>query len=334
MLQYQDLLRKIVASDASAEYRNGVRTSAFNQHLEFDLREGFPLVTIKKTNANRSFDEMLMFIRGDCNIKNMTYPDTWAPWALEKDYPDNPTYATKGDIGAIYGREYRYATNSHVPIRQLYYKSPEFGIAPDVDATLRLRHGDDFYDANKRDIQYDYVSRHVDQLWELVQGLKINPHSTRHRIAVYSPEYRPDESLTPKVNVLRGKGALTACNVFQQYTVRKIDGKLHVSLHITQASSDALIGLPHNIAQFAMLLSVIAKEVDMVPHMLYINIGDAHIYNNQINTTDDLSILCRKPKALSQLLIAPDASIWDLKLDDLRIVNYMSYPFMKFNVEV
>jgi thymidylate synthase len=120
--------------------------------------------------------------------------------------------------------------------------------------------------------------------------------------------------------------------VFQQYTTIPYGDTHKLSLHITQASQDLLVGGPYNYAQFAMLLSIVAKEVGMVPDKLFINIGDAHIYANQLSALKESDLLGRRPRKLSTLLINPKADIWDLKHDDFTIVNYSNSPFVKLIV--
>lgn len=323
MHQYLELIQRVIDEGVTNEYRNGGRRSVFNHNLEFDLSIGFPLVTVKETNYKAAFDEMLWFLSGSTNINDLAYPNTWKAWALEKNTMinnnDYTSEARKGSIGPIYGHEYRRASNNGIVVKEEYNTKPELAIAPDIAMQRDLTD----YDACLK-----YAQNTVDQLWELVNNLKNNPHSTRHRIAVYSPATAPDEKLTPKENVARGKGSLTACTVFQQYTV--CNGKL--ALHITIASSDVLIGLPYNIAQFALLLSIIAREVNLQPGMLYINIGDAHIYSDQLTALDESNILYLEPRYIPELVIEDSFNIWDSDPSMLHVVGYMPHPFVKLNV--
>ena len=308
MYQYINLVKDCLANGITRTYRNGDRQSVFSKHLTFDLSDGFPLVTIKKTHYRAAFDEILWMLSGSTNINGLKYKQTWKQWS----YKDN--------IGPIYGHSYRHYPNKGVPIRKEYLDHPDRGIAPDVDVP-----------GNK---QYSYLCDNVDQLWELIRNLKETPTSSRHRMAIYNPGTVPDNSLTPTENVEYGKGALTACNVFQQYTTIPYEDTYKLSLHITQASSDILIGLCYNIAQFALLLSIIAKEVNMVPDKLYIGIGDAHIYANQLSTLEESNLLSRTPRGLSSLSINPDVSIWSLKHDDFLVTDYKPHTFVKLPVSL
>lgn len=331
MQEYMELVTRILDDGETAKYRNGDRRSVFGESLVFDLADGFPLVTIKKTHYKAAFDEMLWMLSGKTNIKYLRYPKTWEQWALKQSDIDKTTMAypmgSVGSIGPIYGSEYRYATNNSVPVKRAYFDDPKSGVAPDVLARLKKSHGD-WYDTHERAVLLEHLDTYIDQVWELIQGIKNNPHSTRHRIQVYSPESKPDESLTPQENIMRGKGSLTACNISQIYTVSK--GKL--SLHITQASSDVLIGLPYNIAQFALLLELIARETDLIPGKLHMTLIDAHIYADQLTALDESGLLFNEPKALPSLVIEDSFDIWYPNQDKLHMSGYISHPFVKIPV--
>jgi thymidylate synthase len=158
------------------------------------------------------------------------------------------------------------------------------------------------------------------QITKLVTSIKTNPDSRRHFVSAWNVWDLPDESMSPQDNVSNGKMALAPCHPFFQCYVA--NGKL--SLHFYMRSSDALIGLPFNIAGYALLTHLLAQQCDLDVGELIYSCGDAHIYNNHFEQVK--LQLSRNPLPLPNLVIKrkPD-DIFSYALDDFELVGYERY---------
>jgi len=146
----------------------------------------------------------------------------------------------------------------------------------------------------------------------------------------------PFEDLAPAHNVLLGRGALAPCHVYQQYMVslpKQPDGKLRLSLHLTQRSSDFAIGLPVNIAQYSLLLSMIAQCVDMEPYQFHWCGVDVHLYSNHLSVVDRQ--LRREPLPLPRLWLNPEIKdLYAFTADDIRLDGYTAHGRIQYPIAV
>ena len=169
----------------------------------------------------------------------------------------------------------------------------------------------------------------IDQISELVKTIKSNPDSRRMLISAWNPSVLPDTSISFSENVKNGKAALPPCHAFFQFYVA--ENKLSCQLY--QRSADVFLGVPFNIASYALLTHMIANVCDLEVGDFIHTFGDAHIYNNH---TDQINLqLERKPKKLPTLKINRNvSSIFDFKYEDFEFLNYEFHPHIKGLVSV
>jgi thymidylate synthase len=161
----------------------------------------------------------------------------------------------------------------------------------------------------------------IDQVANLIAGLRSNPNSRRHIINAWNVAYLPDEKKSPVANAQAGKMALPPCHVMYQFWVA--DGKL--SCMLTQRSGDTFLGIPYNCASVAFLTHMVAQQCDLEPGEIVHSIGDMHLYSNHIEQAK--LQLSREPRPLPRLVIKrKPASIFDYKFDDFAIEGYDPHP--------
>ena len=269
--------------------RTGTGTiSYFGYQMRFDLSEGFPLLTTKKTHFASVAKELLWFISGDTNIQWLVQNNVriWNEWPY-RDY-------TKSD-------DYQGETMS------------EFIEKVKTDDDFARKHGDlgPVYGKQWRDFGG------VDQLKDVIDQIKNNPSSRRIILSAWNPPYIDQMALPP-------------CHAFMQFYVSD-DGKL--SLQLYQRSADIFLGVPFNIASYALLLMMIAKICDLEPGDFVHSFGDAHIYNNHMDAIQEQ--LAREPKQLPKLIIhGEQTSIDDFKYEDFELEGYDPHPLIRGKVSV
>lgn len=175
----------------------------------------------------------------------------------------------------------------------------------------------------------NWDSKGIDQISELIETLKTNPNSRRMLISAWNPSVLPDTSKSFAENVANGKVALPPCHAFFQFYVA--DGKLSCQLY--QRSADIFLGVPFNIASYALLVLMIAQVTDLQPGEFIHTFGDAHIYNNHI---EQLQLqLTREPRKLPKMILNPEVkNIFDFKFEDFTLVDYDPHPHIKGVVAV
>lgn len=288
MKQYLDLCRFVLENGNKREDRTNTGTiSYFGYQMRFDLSEGFPLLTTKKTYFKAIVHELLWFISGSTNIKYLVDNNVkiWNEWPYENfknsnDYQgetleefvekikNDSQFAKKhGELGPVYGKQWR-----------------------------------DF--------------NGVDQLRELITSLKNNPNSRRHIINAWNASQIEQMALPP-------------CHMMVQFYVQ--DNKLSAQLY--QRSADIFLGVPFNIASYALFVYMIAQVCNLEVGEFIHTIGDAHIYLNHI---DQIKLqLERTPLPLCNLVLNPEITEIDqFKFEDIRIENYQSHPSIKGEISV
>lgn len=157
----------------------------------------------------------------------------------------------------------------------------------------------------------------VDQLSELIEQIKTTPNSRRLIVSAWNVADLPDETISPQDNVRIGKMALAPCHAFFQFYVA--DGKLSCQLY--QRSADIFLGVPFNIASYALLTMMIAQVTGLQPGEFIHTLGDAHLYSNHLEQVD--TQLARTPHPLPQMKLNPAVkSIFDFGFDDFELINY------------
>ena len=169
----------------------------------------------------------------------------------------------------------------------------------------------------------------IDQISELVETIKTNPDSRRMIISAWNPSVLPDTSVSFEENVAKGKAALPPCHAFFQFYVS--DGKLSCQLY--QRSADIFLGVPFNIASYALLTMMLAQVTDLGYGDFVHTFGDAHIYSNHM---DQIRLqLSRDPRPLPQMILNPEVkNIFEFTFKDFNLVNYNPHPHIKGAVSV
>jgi thymidylate synthase len=170
----------------------------------------------------------------------------------------------------------------------------------------------------------NWNSEEIDQIKEVVATLKDNPNSRRMLISAWNPSVLPDTSKSFSENVANGKAALPPCHAFFQFYVA--DGKLSCQLY--QRSADIFLGVPFNIASYALFTMMMAQACGYAAGDFIHTFGDAHIYNNHM---DQVALqLSRDPKPLPKMVLNPEIkNIFDFKFEDFTLVDYNPHPHIK-----
>lgn len=179
----------------------------------------------------------------------------------------------------------------------------------------------------------------LDQIQEIVETLKSNPNSRRMLVSAWNPSVLPDNSKTFSENVANGKAALPPCHAFFQFYVSPPspeegeNAKPKLSLQLYQRSADIFLGVPFNIASYALFTMMMAQVCGYRPGDFIHTFGDAHIYNNHIEQVE--LQLSREPRKLPVMKINPDVKdIFSFKFEDFSLENYDPHPHIKGKVAV
>ena len=169
----------------------------------------------------------------------------------------------------------------------------------------------------------------LDQLAQLIDDLKNNPDSRRHIITAWNPALLPDTSISPAENAAMGKQALPPCHTLFQFYV--LNGRLSCQLY--QRSADIFLGVPFNIASYALFTMMIAQVCDLELGEFIHTFGDAHLYLNHSEQVDEQ--LSRAPLALPVMKINPEvSSIFDFTFDDFELQGYQSHAHISAPISV
>ena len=301
MKQYHDLLHDILNTGEVRDDRTGVGTiSVFARQLRFDLRKTFPAITTKKLAWKSCVGELLWFLEGSSDERRLAeitygYRDTskvtiWTPNALAGYWKPKAKYM--GDLGRVYGVQWRNWRKHDLQC--------DFGKAWNADA--------------------DRVATNmssIDQIKNLIDGLKNNPNGRRHILSAWNVSELDEMALPP-------------CHVMSQYYVSK-NGEL--SCHMYQRSVDVFLGLPFNIASYALLTHMLAQVCDLKVGELIISTGDTHIYKDHIEQVNEQ--LQREAYPEPTLWLNPEVKDIDkFTMDDIKLINYQSHDTIKAKMAV
>ena len=264
MKQYLDVLKDIMENGQDANNRTGIYArKVFGRQMRFDLSEGFPLVTTKKTYLRAIIHELIWLLSGNTNIKylhdnNVTIWDEWAD--------------ANGDLGPIYGKQWR-----------------SWGTAD---------------------------GKSVDQISQLIEQIKSNPDSRRLLVCAWNVGEIEQMALPP-------------CHILFQFYVA--NGKLSCQLY--QRSADIFLGVPFNIASYALFTMMIAQACGLECGEFIHTLGDAHIYSNHLEQVN--LQLSRTPRSLPTMKLNPaKTNIFDFDYSDFTLENYDPHPHIKGEVAV
>lgn len=268
MKQYLDLLQHILDNGVQKSDRTGVGTlSVFGYQMRFNLADGFPAVTTKKLAWKSVVSELLWFIEGSTDERRLAeiLYGTRDPSkrTIWTDNLEMPLWASKSTYPGDLGKVYGHQWRSWGP----------------------------------------RIGEPIDQLTNLINGIKNDPDGRRHIITAWQPGELDQMALPP-------------CHCLMQFYVA--DGKLSCQLY--QRSADVLLGVPFNIASYALLTHIIANECNLSVGEFIHTFGDVHAYNNHISQIKEQ--LNRNPFPLPNLEIFAKRNIFDYQLSDFKLANY------------
>jgi thymidylate synthase len=347
--QYLDLLRKILRDGKIKTDRTGTGTqSIFGYQIRHNMADGFPLLTSKKVHFKGIITELLWFLRGDTNIRylvengcNIWNGDAYKKFKLALEETASPACSPEkfteliktdsefanqwGELGPIYGKQWRNWVS-------VAWKNGKYRQIPDS------------------------VHNRYDQIGALIKDLKKNPDSRRLMVNAWNVGEIDRMTLPPcHYGFQCYTTELTQEERFDWYFVNKrpnrdcVDAydelcvedredflnnsnapKRTLSLMWNQRSVDTPLGLPFNIASYGLLLMILAKHVNMIPDQLIGNLGDTHIYLNQMDGVKEQ--LTRPSFALPKLIInnRDVSDISEFQIDDFELFNYVSGPKINF----
>ena len=301
--QYLDALKYVLENGTTKTDRTGTGTiSVFGMQQRYDLSKGFPAITTKKLAWKSVVSELLWFIEGSGDEKRLreilhgsAASSKTTIWTANATAPYwKPKAKFDGDLGRVYGVQWRHW-------RKLIDRSV---------GTFK----DDFGNVFKRTSTVQV--KEVDQLKQLIEGIKQDPNGRRHILSAWNPGELEEMALPP-------------CHCFAQFYVA--DGKLSCQMY--QRSCDMFLGVPFNIASYSLLTHLIAQvcnlEVGEFVHVL----GDAHIYLNHVEQVNEQ--LSREPYPAPQLWLNPDITNIDkFTMDDIHLRHYMSHGTIKADMAV
>tara|TARA_B100000929_G_scaffold103056_1_gene81518 strand:- start:294 stop:1118 length:825 start_codon:yes stop_codon:yes gene_type:complete len=175
----------------------------------------------------------------------------------------------------------------------------------------------------------NWNSEEIDQISEIIETLKTNPNSRRMLVSAWNPSVMPDTSVSFSENVANGKAALPPCHAFFQFYVA--DGKLSCQLY--QRSADVFLGVPFNIASYALFTMMMAQVCGYEPGDFIHTFGDVHIYSNHMEQVK--LQLSRTPRALPIMKMNPEiTNIFDFSFEDFKLEGYDPHPAIKGKVAV
>lgn len=205
--------------------------------------------------------------------------------------------------------------------------------APGDDASPEEKEA---WEKQYRGALYGFAAAAVDQLNDLLQNLKKDPYSSRHIVTSVNPEFFPVDGYLPHIQPIIGKGALMPCHTGFQIFVnppKEEGGKPRLSLKFEMRSTDAVLGLPTNLAGYTILANLIARHVDMETDRLIWSGGDVHIYLTHIE--DLKKILDREPYPEPTLWLNPDKTdLFSFEFEDIRFDNYRFHPSQRFKLSI
>ena len=296
---YLDLLREILKTGRFKDDRTKTGTkSVFGRQIRFDLSKGFPLLTTKKVFLRGIIHELLWFLKGDGNIKYLVDNDVhiWDEWP------------------------YKYYTQRAKGKEQKVLTKVEFIEKIKTDSKFAKKWGElgPVYGVQWRHWKSP-DGQEVDQIKNVITQIKKNPYDRRLIVSAWNVSDIEEMA----------KAGLPPCHSLFQFYV--LDGKLSCQLY--QRSADMFLGVPFNIASYALLTMMVAQVCDLKVGDFVHTFGDAHIYSNHIDQVKEQ--LGRKPRKLPVMKINPRIKdIFKFKFEDFTLENYNPYPTIKAPVAV
>ena len=293
MKQYLDLMKHIRDEGVKKEDRTGTGTvSVFGYQMRFDLENNFPLLTTKKVNLDSIIHELLWFISGDTNISYLVKNgvNIWNDWPYQS-----------------YLKQTHQEKDYPMHSKEWKDKMKEFIEQIKNDDDFAKVYGDlgPVYGRQWRDFEG------VDQLNQVVEDIKSSPDSRRLIVSAWNPKDIP----------IMVKSGLPPCHTLFQFYVS--EGRLSCQLY--QRSADVFLGVPYNIASYAILTLMIAQATGLKPGEFIHTLGDAHLYNNHLEQVEEQ--LARVPFPCPKLSINKDKdTIFNFSINDFELIDYQAHP--------
>jgi len=360
--QYLDLLRDILENGTAKEDRTGTGTiSVFGRQIRHKMPEGFPLLTTKKMAWKTMVTELLWFLRGDTNIKFLVDNDchiwdgdaykNYDKLCIDTKWMDQVEKELNGEV-YIMGRKYTKEQFINKIKTDDEFAKKWGDLGPIYGKQWRSWIGQG--QTAKGSLSASTTFGYIDQIQNLISDLKTNPDSRRLMVSTWNVGELDQMVLPPchygfqvYTRTLTEKERIDYwCKKHQkdisygsELTHSKLDSlkvpNRAISLSWNQRSVDTFLGLPFNIASYALLLEIVAKEVNMVPDELIGNLGDVHLYSNHIEQAKEQ--LTRVPMELPNVKIKDDWKFRSqspffadtIEIDDIELLNYQSHPSIK-----
>ena len=301
--EYLNALQAVLDKGEIKEDRTGTGTiSYFGMQQRYDLSKGFPAVTTKKLAWKSVVSELLWFIEGsgdEHRLREILHgsrdSEKSTIWTANATAPYwQPKTKFEGDLGRVYGVQWRHW---RTPVE---HKAETFR--------------DDFGNIYNRGGLLHI--KETDQLKNLINGIKKDPNGRRHILSAWNPGELDEMALPP-------------CHVFAQFYVA--DGKLSCQMY--QRSCDMFLGVPFNIASYALLTHMIAQVCDLAVGEFVHVLGDAHIYLNHVEQVKEQ--LEREPLPAPQLKLNSECKTIDsFGMEDIELIGYTSHPPIRADMAV
>lgn len=301
MRQYHELLQHILAHGEAKSDRTGTGTlSVFGYQMRFDLAEGFPLLTTKKLNVKAIIHELLWFLAGDTNIRYLVRHgvNIWNEW------PYQHWLEATGQAGQYPKYSDAWREQMSVFVQRIR-----------DDEAFALQWGElgPVYGRQWRSFEG------VDQIKEVLAGIQSTPDSRRLIVSAWNPKDIP----------VMVKAGLPPCHALFQFYVS--NGRLSCQLY--QRSADVFLGVPFNIASYALLTMMMAQVCRLQPGEFIHTFGDVHLYNNHIEQAK--LQLSRELRPLPTMILNPAVSdLFAFRYEDFTLSGYNPHPHIKAEVAV
>ena len=301
MKQYLDLMKHIRDEGVKKEDRTGTGTvSVFGYQMRFDLEDSFPLLTTKKVNLDAIIHELLWFISGDTNISYLVKNgvNIWNDWPYQS-----------------YLKQTHQEKDYPMHSREWKDKMKKFIEQIKSDDDFAKVYGDlgPVYGRQWRNFEG------VDQLNQVVEDIKSSPDSRRLIVSAWNPKDIP----------VMVKSGLPPCHTLFQFYVS--EGRLSCQLY--QRSADVFLGVPYNIASYAILTMMIAQATGLKPGEFIHTLGDAHLYSNHLEQVEEQ--LARVPFPCPKLSINKNKdTIFNFSISDFELIDYQAHPHIPAPIAV
>jgi thymidylate synthase len=299
--QYLELLADVLANGEMRDDRTGIGTySVFGRQLRHDFADGFPMLTTKRVAWKAMVGELLWFIEGSSDnnrLSELTHkgdPNQPTIWSLNALSPYwKPKAKFQGDLGRIYGKQWREWNKYSIERFASDSESPDGSVTTYYDAKVRVEK--------------------IDQLARIIETIKTNPTDRRMILTAFNVGELDAMALPP-------------CHMTAQFYVGVEQKTLSCQVYIR--SNDLFLGLPFNIASYALLTEMIAHVTGLTPKELIITIGDAHIYKTHIEEVAEQ--ISRTPLNFPTVKLDPEVQDIDgFSFENIHLINYQHCGVLK-----